>query len=269
MSITEKKIISISRRLDMVAFYPDLIVNTLGKRCPPERVHSLVFWTKWPENLWKHQTLSKSIRHYDQIYVHLTITGMGGSSLEPGIPGPGLVLNMLPELIDIVGDTRRIALRFDPIVNLQDQSGKCYSNFEFFNTVLAAAVQWGIGRIIVSWMSPYDKVIRRLGHKGWKPVTLNKQDRENQWKQLKKLSEDHGIILSACCDPEFPQSACIDGQLLQSLHPQNLPVCTNSSGEQRSRCGCTKSWDIGWYYGCPGGCIYCYANPKIKNILQQ
>ena len=40
------KLISASRRVDLVGGYADLFAELLDKKAPPESVHTLVIWTK-------------------------------------------------------------------------------------------------------------------------------------------------------------------------------------------------------------------------------
>ena len=56
-------------------------------------------------------------------------------------------------------------------------------------------------------------------------------------------------------------SACIDGILLEKLHPKHEPVSTKKDKSQRKECRCTESVDIGSYkQSCPHACVYCYAS---------
>jgi len=65
-----------------------------------------------------------------------------------------------------------------------------------------------------------------------------------------------------CYKPGWPVSHCIDGELLTYLHPKGYRASTKHPAGQKNGCGCTASLDIGRYYACPHGCVYCYGNPQ-------
>lgn len=254
-------VISASRREEMLGFSPDLLCDLLLKKCPPERVHTLVFWSKHPINLINHHRLNRLVKQYAQVFLHLTITGMGGTFLEPGIPSPLKVIATIQDIINLVGSPERVRLRFDPIVHLQFPDGTIYSNLSFFESIVEIAQSNGIRNLITSWMTPYPKVLNRLKANGIQPILQSSDDILDEWNQLKIKSEHAGLNLNACCMEQLPVSSCIDGDALTELHPMRLKASEEKAGGQRNRCGCTKSWDIGWYKSCPGGCLYCYANP--------
>ncbi len=255
------KIISASRRLEMVGFFPQRIIDFLRQRVTPEKVHSVVLWTKHPENLLVHKELRETLESFDQIIIHLTVTGMGGTLLEMGIPPMEQVLSKLPYLITLVGDPRRIRFRFDPIVHLRLPDGSDYCNLHHFHRAAKAAAQVGIPSITISWMEAYDKVVRRLAKHNITPIPLS----EEQWLEDKgrifDVAQEVGIQVMGCCVPGLPMSSCIDGEALSGLHPNSLTATSKKASGQRDRCGCTRSWDMGWYWPCPGGCVYCYARP--------
>jgi len=87
------------------------------------------------------------------------------------------------------------------------------------------------------------------------------------------LPQTNGLELWSCCQADlagFPgvrASACIDGALLSSLHPEGEPASTVKDPTQRKDCLCTESIDIGSYtQACPTACVYCYANPRLRTI---
>lgn len=250
----------------MVGFSPDRLCEQLLHKCPPDRIHTLVLWSKHPQNITKNPRLNHILEQYSQIFLHLTITGMGRTILEPGIPHPSEIIDLLPRLINFIGSPDRIRLRFDPIVHLKLPDGTIYSNLHYFEKILEIARSVKIKNLTTSWMTPYPKVLKRLRENNIHAIIPPHNEIISEWKQLKAMSDNAGLNLYACCMEPLPVSACIDGKLFTELHPLNLNATREKAGGQRSHCGCTKSWDIGWYYTCPGGCLYCYANPaNISN----
>jgi hypothetical protein len=253
-------VISASRRTDLVGCYPEAMLERL-REFPPESVHSLVVWTKNPKNMIVAGPLKNTLKNYRQVYVHLTITGMGSGEFEPMIPPWKEAVEMIGPLIDMVGDPRRISWRFDPILETE-RGGHTYSNFDLFPRLSGAIAPLGIRSCRVSWVSPYKKVLRRLERKGWGLVTRTVEGRALQANTLIRVAREHGMSLSFCCMEGLPISQCIDGDLLSELHPDGQRCSTKKARGQRPLCGCTESLDIGWYsLRCRHGCLYCYAVP--------
>jgi hypothetical protein len=261
LNISELKVISVSRRIELLGFFPNKIIELLEKKCPPEKVHSLVFWSKDPRPLLGHDQLRKTLQKYDQIYLHFTISGMGATYLEPNIPSTETALNLLPNLVKFFGDPRRIRVRFDPIVHLKLADGKSYSNLNRFTEVIQTAGRFGIPAVTISWMEAYPKVIQRLEKHGIEPVKLSKAQGQDELNWIVDQSRKWNMEVHGCCVNGIPISKCIDGALLTKLHPKQYPASKIKAKGQRVLCGCTESWDIGWYNPCPGGCLYCYARP--------
>jgi len=62
-------VLSASRRTDLVGCYPEYLIEKL-KAYPPERVHSIVIWTKNPYNLIYNQNLRDVLATYSSsIYI--------------------------------------------------------------------------------------------------------------------------------------------------------------------------------------------------------
>jgi DNA repair photolyase len=257
-----KKVISASRRVEMVGYYPQKLVQFLNKRFPPEKIHTLVIWSKKPERLLEDRDFAVLLKKTGQIVLHFTISGMGGTRFEPGIPSTSHSLLLVPRLIDFLGSPERLYVRFDPIVSFRLPDGSTFSNLDLFPEILEECQRAGVQKMVVSWMFPYDKVKQRLLKNGIRISPSDASLYEEQKKTVKNQAESAHMHIAGCCVDHWPVSKCIDGQELGRLHPQHLPATVERATGQRPRCGCTKSWDIGWYYPCPGGCLYCYANPK-------
>lgn len=259
-----KLVLSASRRTDLVAFYPEVLLKAL-KRYPPDRVHTVVLWTKDPRNLLRRGRLGKVLSGYSQLFVHYTITGMGRTALEPGVISTREALGFLPELVDLVRDPRRVRVRFDPVVNFYI-GGRYYTNLPLYEEVAEETARCGVPAVTVSWVQFYPKVSRRLARHNVTPAPF---DLISQWRWMKEVSERYGLELYACCVEGLPTSRCIDGKLLSKLHPEGEPAPLGKAKGQRPLCGCTISLDVGWYtQRCPGGCLYCYANPLERTVCR-
>jgi len=253
-------VLSASRRTDLVGCYPDVLLQQLLD-IPPEAVHSIVIWTKNPQNMIAEGALKKTLKRYRQVFVHLTITGMGGGEFEPLIPPWEETVRMMGPLIDLVNDPGRITWRFDPILEVEGHE-KTYSSLELFPLLASAISPWGIKTCRVSWVSPYRKVLARLAKKGWYLIPSDLRVRKKQAEELEQTAGTHGMNLYFCSMEGFPLSRCIDGGLLSQIHPDGLTCSQVRAKGQRQLCGCTESLDIGWYsLRCKNGCLYCYALP--------
>jgi hypothetical protein len=258
-------VISASRRTDLVGCYPDYLIEKL-QAYPPEKVHTIVIWTKNPANMILHQALRRTLSQYAQVYVHLTITGLGGSALEPGIPAWGRVAEMVPELVQLVKGPERISWRFDPIITAEDGNGQI-ENYSLFPVMAKKIAGYGITSCRTSWAAAYKIVVRRMQKKGFVLRTYAPEEQAAQAREMEEVAGSLGMKIHYCSMAGFARSRCIDGALFSKLHLQGLTCSLKRAKGQRPQCGCTESIDIGWYsLKCPHGCLYCYAEPRIAGI---
>ena len=261
MSPNSTVVISASRRTDLVAFHPDALLAKL-ETINPERIHTLVIWTKNPLNMFRHGNLNRKLRSLDQVFVHLTVTGLGGSRIEPGVPCPDEVISTFDELIELTGSPDRIRWRFDPIFNWRDTDG-LQSNIDFFSELATRFSERNITKAITSFCALYPKVIDRFSRiDGLYPAEIDRGERIELRQRLERESGEFGVKLDWCCEPDIISDGCINGSILQALHPYKRPAPIDKPKGQRPHCRCTRSWDIGWYsQSCGGRCAYCYGNP--------
>ncbi len=278
------RIISASRRTDLIAHFPDYLKESFKRRkaevygpfkgkyevdLSPENVHTIVLWSKDFSNLISNKFDLKSIfSEYSQLYFLFTITGLGGTFLELGVPKPELAISQIESLVKIAGTPERIAIRFDPLI-FWKKDGNIENNIKFFPSVVKAAKESGVKRIIFSFMSIYPKCIKRAEKARIEWVDLEKEKKREIVKEIYEISNSYRIELLNCCNPETlelgaKKASCIDGELLNRLHPEGEKVEIKKDPGQRKDCGCNYSIDIGSYsQSCPHACLYCYANPKI------
>lgn len=80
---------------------------------------------------------------YAQVYVHLTVTGLGGTLVEPRVARPEVVLAQIPSLIEFLGDPRRLRVRPDPLLMFR-RNQEVFSNLETAAQVIRAAAAMGV-----------------------------------------------------------------------------------------------------------------------------
>ena len=252
-------VLSASRRTDLVRWYPEAILEALATRYPPARVHSIVLMTKFPGAILEPR-LSQALARYDQCMAQVTITGWGGTDLEPAVPRPRDALAAIPALLETLGDPRRLRVRLDPLLRLGD--GR--HNLEEARAIMTEAAAMGACHFITSIVTPYAKIGPRLAASGLALAPWSPEERRAAIASLAETAHSLGVTLAGCCLPELPQAACIDGRMLQELHPRHLPCRLDHPPGQRAACGCTHAIDLGWYasHPCYSGCLYCYANPR-------
>jgi hypothetical protein len=252
-----KKVITMSRRTDM-RWFAEKMTLVLSEKYPPEKVHTVVCITKFPGCIYN-EPYAGVLKKYDHVFAHVTITGLGGTPLEPNVPGWRDATEKLSGLVDFLGSPERIRLRVDPLVAIK-KNGTLISNISIAEQIIEQAAIIGIRSFTTSFMEEYPRVKRRLAGHGYEIITLSQEQRIKVIKRLIQVTQKRGGVLYTCAVPGFAKSKCIDGALLQELHPGKEPCIQEKASGQRELCGCTKSIDIGWYsMRCQSGCLYCYA----------
>ncbi len=280
-----KRIVSASRRTDLVAFFPEWLASAVKNEralvygpsgraytadLRPQSVHTFVLWSKNFESLIKNRHgLRDCLAKHGQLYFHFTVTGLGGSFIEPGVPPPEKALAQLEALVGIAGHPERVSLRFDPVV-FWEEKGRRLSNLTFFENLAPRAASMGIKTVRFSFAQWYEKARRRAARCGFRYIDPPAGDKLETARRLVGIAREQGISLFSCSQdflagvPGIRPSSCIDGRLLEALHPSAEPASQAKDKSQRRECRCTESVDIGSYtQPCPHSCLYCYANPRL------
>jgi DNA repair photolyase len=236
-----------------------------------ENIHTLVVWTKNPRNMLVHPGLRRILKELDHIYVLLTVTGLGGTALEPYAPTRERIFEQLPRIIDLFGSPKRLAIRYDPLIDVINDEETRISNIDvrLFEDVLNRAHALGIERVIVSCVTVYGKVRKRLENNGFEIVDHPIEEMVDFiTKEMIPRAEERGMELSTCVLPNLTTKGCIDGATLSQLHPHGKPCSLAKDTSQRENCHCTKSVDIGQWFACYHNCLYCYGNPTEKGTSE-
>jgi len=270
-----KRIISVSRRTDVPAFYGDWFMRRLregyagvvnpfgGKRylvsLKPEDVNCFVFWSKdFTPFIEPLETLDRLGYRF---YFNYTITALP-AAFESHVDKDAALKTLL--YLSERYSPAHINWRFDPIV-LSDITDDAFylDAFEQLGSRLAGRVE----RCYFSFVALYSKVKRNFQQMqertGIRTIDPHAEDKIALANRLAAIAEHYRIRMYSCCGEYLVSSSiqeahCIDGAIIQQLlspdgfEPKDKPT--------RKECGCTESVDIGTYDTCPHGCIYCYAN---------
>ena len=256
-----KQLVSASRRTELLAHYPDYFVRRL-RDLGPGTIHTVVIWTKDATNLLRHEPLRETLSEVGQVFVHWTVTGLGGTFLEPNVPPACEQLALLDDVVTYVGEPHRIHWRYDPLISaLRGEQRASNVNLELFRTLAEPLARAGVPAIHTSFVTLYRKVLRRLAAAGVTVEEFGPEARRRFLDQMEGAANKLEMRLLTCCEPGYPRQSCINGELLARLHPTREPCRADRARGQRELCGCTASLDIGHYLRCPNQCLYCYANP--------
>lgn len=256
-----RRIISASRRTDLPGYHADVCAARLQRLRKP--VHSVFFWTRYPRALTA-GPLGDLVRScIENPFVHLTVTGLGGSRLEPNVPTTGQALAQLEPLIEALrGQPERVLWRFDPLL-------REVTSVELFAQLAARFGACGVRTCIISFPArmslkgALDGQYGRFGIRRW-----SRAGKREHALRLAEVAARHGLELHACnqprvvqdCDGAVRAASCISAGLAARLHPRGYPLDLPKDPGQRRNCGCAVSHDIGRYDDrCGSGCVYCYS----------
>jgi hypothetical protein len=270
-----KRIISVSRRTDIPAFYGDWfmqrlkegfagVVNPFGGRkyivsLKLEDVICFVFWSK------NFSPFLESLKVIDEMgykfYFNYTVTALPDvfeSDVERQAAIEGL------KRLSRMYSPQHINWRFDPIIiSTVSDSSFFVKAFEG----LASEFEGLVERCYFSFVTEYGKVKRNFEGleraTGVKIISCSEDFKIDLANKLSEVAKRHGIRMFSCCGDYLVNDCiqkghCIDGSVIESLFfPEGLAYKEKPT---RAECGCTESTDIGTYDTCPHGCVYCYAN---------
>lgn len=179
--------------------------------------------------------------------LHVTITGYGGSLLEPGVSIPFKTISALNKLIENGFPVEQIVLRIDPIIPTK-------IGMWFVEQIIKLSNK-NINRLRFSFIDNYKHVNNLLN---WQCFNAPLQNQNMALKRLYFLWEDK--YLEACGELSLRENTgCIsvrDYDILGMKRPEIIEL-----KGQRKSCMClsTKK-ELLVKQKCPNKCVYCYYN---------
>jgi hypothetical protein len=278
-----KRIISLSRRTDIPAFYGDWfmrrlkdgfagVINPFGGQkyivsLKQEDVIAFVFWSK------NFTPFLENLRIIDRLgykfYFNYTVTALP-PIFESNLDKQAAIAAL--KQLSREYSPWHINWRFDPII-ISDVCDRDFyiSAFE----KLASEFEGVVKRCYFSFVVEYGKVKRNFveltKQKAVKIIDCNCDFKIELANEIAEIAHQYGIEMFSCCgdylvNEKIKKAHCIDGNIIDQLFSSSgLPYSDKPTREQ---CGCTESTDIGAYDTCPHGCVYCYANANRQKAFE-
>ncbi len=264
-------ILSASRRTDLPGWHAQRLADRLDDqraRRGPAGIYGVVYWTRFPSAL-SQPPLRRYLAGPDAFpvsVVNLTVTGRGGTRLEPHAPATDDVLAALPELVALLGDPARLRWRFDPLFPYDDLSDTFARLADAFSRLAVPTCTLSFPAVR-SLRGPLTRRYRELGVPQWPPPPS--QAKADALARLADLADERGLQLLACSQPDtvaldprrVQPAQCIPLDVLTAAHPPDAPAPRGKDSTQRRACRCPPSEDLGDYRqdACRTGCLYCYS----------
>ncbi len=259
-------IVSASRRTDLPGWHAERLAGRLRgllEERGQEGIYGVVLWTRFPASLLRPPLRSLLEDDLSNLVVNLTLTGLGGSSLEPRAPRMEDVLPVLSELRDLLGGAERIRWRFDPLIPTGDLLGR-------FSLLAEELVALGVPTCTFAFPSIRSLRGDLVGRYGALnvPQWPHVEARAAFVRRMVAISEPLGLRLLSCSQPEVlgyhpavGRAQCIPAALLEGGRPEGRPLPRGKDTAQRRHCTCPPSVDLGDYRAdtCKSGCLYCYS----------
>ena len=202
--------------------------------------------------------IEKLIEYKDKIILHLTVTGMGSTRIEPFVPSPQATLGKLQKLINGGFPTDHIVLRVDPIVPTIKGLNTATSVLRLFRGL-------GIKRVRISFLDNYKHVRERIKEIG---VELYNGEFHAPLKErlkcltaIKYCAEECGYeTVEACGEPGIDSIPCLSQKDIDILGLTD-EISLEGSAEQRTSCNCPANKTSllkGKPERCLHKCLYCF-----------
>lgn len=202
------------------------------------------------------------------IIIHSTVTGWGGTVLEPFVPHFTNSLRTMREMIDYGFPKERMVLRIDPLFPNEKGLRKMQRVMETANLYNLLPI-----RVRISVLDEYRHVKERIKAQGLSPLYGNRfqaNDKELAFvaSKLELMHKQYGIRFECCAETKLAElvdnadicieQGCISEKDLKLLHIEDVPKGENNQNRKGCHCLSCKKELLESKKQCPNECIYCY-----------
>ncbi len=300
-------IASMGRLVDIRNF-PDVAADVLlGKRkaflgqgykgetkaLNPEIIGALVFWTKGPaelliENPGLREVLELYNRNHAVVGLQLSVTGFGGTLLEPGIQSPEEVAVGLEKVLETgLISPEAVQLRYDPLIRVEAPDGRILKNdtAQAFEKVASLFSKLGIKVVETKFLllgeksdDKYHHVWKRMQEAG--VIHLPVDDISEVYSRLSEVVVKYNMQIFSCCVKEeqnlpgwVHDSGCLSANRLTNAAKKRFGEdwdrLSTAGRSSRGGCMCSRYFDLSNIKGhkkCgsqDAACIYCTSSSEV------
>ena len=201
--------------------------------------------------------IDKLIENKEKCILHLTVTGMGSSRLEPMVPTKEQSFKKFNELIEKGFPVKQVVLRIDPIIPTA-------KGIITATTVIKLFINSGITRIRYSSMDMYNHVKERFNEESI-PLPYNTfHAKLSDIKNLDDKMKACGILMDAdieaCGEPGVETIGCISQKDINILGLTDQ-ITLVGNADQRNGCKCPSNKHQlikAKPSPCSNACLYCF-----------
>lgn len=202
--------------------------------------------------------IEKLIEHKDKVIFHFTVTGFGGTKVEPMVPDYNTSFEKLKELLDGGFPVGQVVLRVDPVIPTEKGINLAKDVVEKFSEL-------GIKRVRFSVLDMYKHVKERFEENGF-PIPYDSfhapiEIRKKILNMFIEFGAKYGFDVEVCGEPGIESVSCLSQKDVDILGLTDAIKLEGSKGQRKS-CGCPKNKKelitSGFKDKCPNACVYCF-----------
>lgn len=204
----------------------------------------------------------KLLLNKDKVILHFTVTGMGGSILEPFVPKAEVTHKKFKQLLEKGFPISHCVLRIDPCIPTKEGIDNLCGVVELFSDT-------GIKRVRFSVLDMYEHVKKRFNDAKiiitYDTFHAPFAQRERIYKKMLEMGEKYGFEVEACAEPGIHSVSCLSQKDIDILGLTDKITLEGNKG-QRSNCHCPAN-KIELIQNkdnkakrCLNKCLYCYWN---------
>lgn len=205
--------------------------------------------------------IDKLIDNKSSCILHATITGMGGTKVEPFVPTIEKSRKQLKKLIEKGFPVNQIVLRIDPIIPTP-------KGILTAKNTLTLLSDFNIPRVRISFLDMYKHVKTRFEDNNiplpYESFHADENLRKETFEELEHFALSLGYKnIYACGEPNLPETPCISQMDIDILGLTN-EITLEGKKEQRTNCACPSNkrqlikWTNTKDKKCGHSCLYCY-----------